>query len=226
MKKFLLAGAALLALATTSHAADMGVKPLLFKAPVVTCTQMSCSGWFVSADLTGVGSNADIIGQGLSNSVFAGGGMIGGSFGYQFWNGTYFGAVEAGCSYDASSTFTLAGNKRYFCNQTIKLGGALSGLIPTSAPTPSQGPASISIPSALENALIAPYVLVGAAERPWGTGWDTGAGAQFIIASGWNLKLEYHYIKYGTGSTAPISTGLVTTASTENLVRLGLQKMF
>lgn len=208
-----------------AFAADLPVKAKSF-LPTITCTLASCSGWYVGVDLSGIGSNADIIGQGLSNSVFAGGGMIGASGGYQFWNGTYFAAFEVGCSYDASTIATLAASQRYFCNQTVKLGGALSNILSLSQPTPSQGGQAVGVPSSLANALLAPYVLVGAAERSWGTGWDTGAGAQFVIASGWNLKLEYHYINYGQGAVVPTGAGLVATSKSENIVRLGLQAMF
>jgi|SRR5882757_2242788 len=212
-------------LATPAFAADLPVKAKSF-LPTITCTVTSCSGWYVGVDLTGIGSNADIIGQGLGGSVFAGGGMVGVSGGYQLWNGTYFAAFEVGCSYDASTITTLAATQRYFCNQTVKLGGALSNIISLAQPTPSQGGQAVGVPSSLASALLAPYVLVGSAERSWGTAWDTGAGAQFIIAAGWNLKLEYHYLNYGQSAAVQTGIGVISTGKTENLIRLGVQAMF
>jgi len=44
--------------------------------------------------------------------------------------------------------------------------------------------------------------------------WINGAGAEFIIASGWNLDLKYLY--------APSQQGVPTT----NLVQLGILRKF
>src|ERR1700729_1488012 len=81
--------------ATSAFAADLP-KPLV-KAPVkpapVVCSLTQCNVWFLGAGMFGAGSNIDIIGQGISNSVFANGGMVLADAGAQAWyNGIFLGA--------------------------------------------------------------------------------------------------------------------------------------
>jgi hypothetical protein len=94
------AAAALSVIAIPAMAADLSVAPL-FKAPPkpapVVCSLTQCNVWFVGAGIFGAGSNIDIIGQGISNSVFANGGMVLADVGGQVWyNGIFLGAENMG----------------------------------------------------------------------------------------------------------------------------------
>lgn len=145
---------------TSAVAADLGSQPMAAKAPVYTgCVINNCTGLYAGVGLSGNGTNADIIGSGLSQSVFAAGAQVDLHAGYQFWNGTYFAAIEAGIGYQ----FTNGGAIQFNGNQLtgyeiVKLGVSLSGLLNT-------GASPIAIPAALSSALMSPYVAVGAIQH-------------------------------------------------------------
>src|SRR5262249_29833108 len=81
---------ALLALADRALAADMPAKAAAAQPAQPSCTPQVCSGFYIGGNLIGVGSNIDVLGSGINNSVFAGGAMLGANLGYQFWNGRMF----------------------------------------------------------------------------------------------------------------------------------------
>lgn len=227
MKKALVALALLVPLG--AQAADLPVLPPL-KAPLLPstlCTTTSCSGFYVGVDLTGMGSNLDILGSGLNGSVFAGGMMIGGHAGYQLWNGAYFAAVEAGCAYDMMQNLNAIGgtpNNRFLCMEKVKAGAQLAGLfgVGTGAQAvPSQGPIPINIPALLQNSLMSPFVVLGAAERYSRTGMVTGAGASFVLSSNISTTFEYNHINYNKGNVTPVAT-----LNTEDLVRASIDYHF
>ncbi len=231
MRKLLLQAGVALAVANlivaSAPAADLPVKAFAF--PTSQCTALACSGFYVGGTLIGAGSNMDVLGNGINGSVFAAGGAIGLDAGYQFWNGNYFFAFEVFGAYDVAKNEQVApgmGNQsRWIFGQVAKLGVGLQGLLgaPTqvAGATPSQGVTPIGIPASLANSLLSPYVQVGAVERPWGTGWATGAGADFIIANGWNLDLSYLYVKYDNAQVNPIQS-----QQSENLLKLSLNRKF
>ena len=198
--------------------------PIVAKAPTYNsylpastpCTPTSCSGFYVGAFMAGNGTNADIVGNGINGSVFAGGGIPGIDVGYQLANGTYFAAAEAAIGYQVSvatgvnsTTGSAGGNESgIFAQEIFKVGGSLGSLLGTQNP--------INVPSQLQAALISPYVLVGAVERPWANGWATGAGATFDLAPQMFLDIRYEYINYGVAGVGAL------TFNSENLVTVGL----
>lgn len=203
--------------ATTATAADLPRKaPPVQAAP---CTIQSCSGWYVGADLIGFTSNVDVLGQGVRNSLFAGGQAFGVHAGYQLWNGRFFAAFEAGVNYEVHPTSPGVENSRNRVTglQLVKLGAGLNGLLGGMAVAPatgSQSPAGVTVPADLASALIAPYLITGAMQRGHGTQSVTGAGSEFLLSSGVNLSLEYLY--------GPPMNGDPAT----QMVRLGLNRKF
>lgn len=225
MKKLLL-GLALLA--SPAYAADLPIpRKAVAVAPATLCSVTSCTGFYAGVDVTGMGSNLDILGSGINGSVFAGGMMIGAHAGYQLWNGAYFIAGEAGCSYDVSQRLSALGggpSDKYICQEVLKAGMQLAGLfgIGQGAPAaPSQGPVPINIPALLQNSLMSPFVTMGAAQRHNKNGLVTGAGANFVLSSNWSTTFEYRHINYQKGEVAP---GMVL--DTENLVRVSFDYHF
>lgn len=226
-----------LALANRAGAVDLQARTVVpktqvqpFVAPVAQpCTVTNCSGFYVGVDLTNVGSNADLTAGGV-NKIFASGLMVGGHVGYQLWNGSTFAALEGGCAYETTNNLnvSLAGGARnhIFCTELLKAGVGFNGLFgssSTSVPAPSQGPIPIDIPASLSHALISPYATVGAAQRFGKSGTVVGAGAEFVLAQGWNFTLEYLRISY-SGKGPVVSA--VETIDNENLIRLGLNRKF
>jgi opacity protein-like surface antigen len=219
MKKLLLASALLLPFA--AQAADL---PPVYKAPVTSavygspCTTAYCTGFYAGVQLDGNGTNADILGSGLDGSVFAGGAVLGAQAGWQYWNGTMFFGVEAGIGdqVNAGTSINSVGSNEtgYLAYQELQAGGTLSGLF--------GGSPAINVPTALSTDLIALYAAVGVAERPFATGWETGAGAKFTFPQTTHVLLDigYRYINYGTAQTGAISF------NSENLIRVALSYKF
>ena len=215
MKRTLLTLAIAL-LATTAFAADLPAQTIPFptKAPASGCTTTNCSGWELGVTLMGVGENLNVLGNGLQGSLFAGGGGLGLNAGYQFWNGQYYFAFEGFGTYDPTNN--AAGGK-YLFGTMLQVGMGLQGLLgaPAAPTTPSQSPVALTVPAQLASALASPFLEVGPRWRPWGTGWASGAGFDFVLASGWNAKIAYDYAQY-KGAVVP----------SENIVRIELNKKF
>lgn len=225
MKRLILA---LSLLATPAFAADLPVKALV-APPVPNCDITRCSGFYVGLNVTGVGTNLDLIGGGLGGSVNANGTLLGGHVGYQAWNGQWFGAVEAGCAYDLTQKVDAIGgtnSNRFLCTEVVKAGGLLGSLLGTGwgnpAPAaPSQGALPFNIPATLSSALVSPYVTLGAAQRFGKSGFVSGAGAQFIISANWNIGLEYMHIRYNRQQVTEFQE-----LDTENLIRMSVNYHF
>ena len=73
----------------------------------------------------------DILGSGINNSVFAGGGAIGGTAGYQFWNGQFFLAAEVNGDVNVSpgGISGAVGSHSFEGNVLAKAGIGLSNII-------------------------------------------------------------------------------------------------
>ncbi len=210
LRRLLAALAALLGLTIAGAASAQTLK-----APAANaCTTLNCSGFELGVVLAGTGSNLDILGSGLGGSLFAGGGGLGLNAGYQFWNGQYYFAFEGFGTYDPTNNATGA---KYLFGAMFQAGMGLQGLFgaPSASTTPSQSPVPVSVPASLSAALASPFVEVGPLWRRWGTGWGSGMGFDFVLASGWNAKIAYDYGQY-KGAIVP----------NENLVRFELNKKF
>jgi opacity protein-like surface antigen len=221
VRALLVAFALSMFLAPIAFAADL---TLPVRAPAIAlpdpgsaCTPTSCSGFYVGGQLAGVGSNADIIGNGVNGSVFAGGGIPMATVGYQYASGNWFFGAEGAVGWQVSTKANIGGvtgNENGFISYQIgKVGGNLAGLFGNSA-------APIAIPPKLANALISPYVLLGAVERPFASGWASGAGATFDIGPHTFVDIKYMYVNYG-----PSSNGAFNMKS-ENLLTAGVNYKF
>lgn len=198
-------------------AADLTTKA----APLTTifgqpCTPTSCSGFYVGAQIGGAGTNADVIGNGVNGSVFAGGGITAFDVGYQYATGNWFAGAEAAVGYQFQTGATVQGlqgnGSGFLAYQIVKAGGNLGALLGSAAP--------ISISPKLQDALISPYLLTGGVERAFATGWATGAGATFDISPRMFLDVKYMYVSYGPSQKGAFQL------SNENLLFVGLNYKF
>jgi hypothetical protein len=218
MRKLLLAGMAFIALGVAAHAAD--VPPLPTKAPQYRyavpkpkltppgCTTNQCSVWFLGAGIYGAGGNMDIIGQGLSNSIFADGAAVGLDVGGQYWmNGIFLGAENIlGYAFGPSSSVNAAS-----ANVTggldiawFEAGGSLGDLF-------GSGATPVAVNNALISDLISPYFGTGPAVAFGGsslgskTFWTEGAGLRYLLPNvSWPILLDAKYV-YGSNNS---TTGL------------------
>lgn len=221
---------ALLALLPTMAMAQTPAPKPVFvtKAPVaraapapVVCTLNQCSVWFVGPSIAGMGNNIDIIGQGISNSVFSNGGMVAGSVGGQFWNnGIFLGAENmAGWAFGAPSSVNGVGTNLSGGLDILwfEAGGSLGDLF-------GSGATPVPINTALAADLISLYFGTGPAQ-PFGSSslgtkafWTTGAGARYLIPNASRpLLLDIKYV-FGNNTN---NTGL-TTNKNMNLVAVTL----
>jgi opacity protein-like surface antigen len=230
---------------TAAFAADLRVFPALKAQAYVppACTAggpmtatspavaPSCSGFYAGFNIQGIGSNLDILGSGINNSVFAGGGFIGGTAGYQFWNGQFFlaGEVNGGINVNPGGVAGAVGSHSLEGNVLLKAGVGLSNLIGIGQPgtvgagTPSQGINLAVIPG---TALMSPYAVIGDSFKQGGNGWTMGAGTMFILAQGWNLDVYYHRINWNDTQTSTIPGATISTVPAENRVGVAFLKMF
>lgn len=204
-------------LASPAFAADLPIKAKAFSITTPGCTITSCSGWYAGIGLSGDGTNANIIGNGFNGSVFAAGMGLDVHAGYQLWNGTYFAAAEAGIGNQFQPTQSLSSlGSSLEGYEKVKLGIGLSGLLGGAlAPaTPSQAPTGINIPATIANTLMSPYVQIGAQQRKGISQMISGAGAEFLLASHWNLDIGYTY------------ASAVGSLSSENKVKMSVDYHF
>ena len=211
---------ALLLLPSMAWAADL---PPILKAPappVPTCAIAFCTGFYVGGGMDGNGTSADIIGSGLTGSVFGGGAIPSADVGYQYWNGSILLGGEAGAGYaipmrsSVNGVDTGLGQTGWLAYQEFQAGGQLSGLL-------GQGSQpGVTVPTALAPYLIAPYAAVGVAEAQGGSaGTDIGVGVKFAFSP--NLLLDVGYRHYNlTTVSGPV------VAKDDNLIRLRLNYVF
>lgn len=216
-KRSLIIAAALAMFAPAVHAADLSVKAVPYAPLPVSCTPQSCSGWYGSFGILGNGSNADIIGGGLNNSLFQTGGAITVGGGYQFWSGSLFAAIEGNVGYEftsnSASVLTQGGSK-FIGQELIKLG---YNFFPNASSAPvvaSQSAVPGLVAPANLLAASTPYLVFGGMQRRGQSMWVNGAGVETIVASSWTTSLEYLY--------APSQNAEPAT----NIISLKLQKHF
>jgi len=198
------------ALVGAANAADMPTKAMKYRAlaPIIPCTVMSCvSKFYVGAGLAGNGTNANIIGNGLTGSVFAGGGIPFVDAGWMSWNGTVLVGFEAGAGYQintGATTINASGSvnpQGYMAYQEVQVGGALSQIFGGASP--------VVPPTGLTADLMTLYVAGGAEEHSYATGWRTGAGAKFILPnSNMIIDIGYRYTNFGAAQVGSMPTGI------------------
>lgn len=218
MKKIILALSLLIAGFSAANAQIVTKSAVVSSACVVS--PLSCTGFYVGAGLGGVATNFDLVGSGISNSVFAGGAIPFFNAGWQYAAGSMYFAVEAGIGDQFSTNASVngvSGNQNgVFGFQEVQAGLSLAGLLDITT-TPI-----VSVPTALSNRVIAPYLHLGIAERPWGNGVESGAGVKFDLTSHVMLDIKYTYVDYtgGAANNGPAHF------NAENIVSIGAEYKF
>lgn len=213
---------ACLAVLAPGLAAGADLKAPPFKAlapvPVVPCTVTSCTSFYGGLDITGAGSNVNVLGNGLNGSLNANGTEIGLHAGFRTYDGKIYLGAEAGCGYDVAMQMGVIGQSptdRLRCMELLKGGGSLAALF--------GGATTFPIPPALQNSFMSFYGILGASERFNATGIAGGVGAEFVISPKVTMTLDYININY-TGGGATASS--IATVPNENLFRLGVNYNF
>lgn len=206
LRTLLLASISALALVSTANAADnlstattAISKALTSGSPCTVgtaATPLSCSGFYFGAGVGGEGSNADIVGNGINGSVFAGGMTPTFDAGYQYMQGNWIFGAELDVGYTLGTNASVNGTDNNFngfrVTEFFKAGGNLNGLLGTQSP--------ITIPPQLANSVLGAYVGVGSTEWQlpggWATGAVSGAGVLFDIGPHTFGDLRYTYTNF------------------------------
>jgi hypothetical protein len=203
--------------ATSASAADLPLKAAPKPAPVV-CSLTQCNVWFIGPSIMGIGSNLDIIGQGIDNSVFANGGYVALTGGAQYWmNGMFLGVENMGgwafgspASVNGGSVTTQGGLDVLW----FEAGGSLGDFF-------GSGAQPVQINNALASDLISLYFGTGPA-LPFGNSslgtqsfWTSGAGARYLLPAAHPMMIDVKYI-YGNNQN---TTGL---AANKNVQLVGV----
>jgi opacity protein-like surface antigen len=206
-----------------ARAADVAPAAQTFQAKAIPfspsgCSIKDCSGLYAGFGLSGNGTSADIIGSGLSQSVFAAGAMPDIHVGYQMWNGSALLAFEAGIGNNFQSGPIQFNGNSLVAYEGVKLGGTLAALVggtsQTATTVAGQTSGSLPVWQSLASNFIAGYVWLGAVQRSGYNQGTVGAGMEYVLAANWNLDVRYEY--------APPLDNL----GAMQLVRLGLNYHF
>lgn len=202
-----------IAMAMAARAADLPVKNPAAALPAFgsVCTPTSCTGFYVGGGLGGVGTNLDIIGNGLNGSAGAGGMLPTFDVGYLYANGNWLFGAEASFAYQTNTAATLAnavsGNQSgILLTQGVKVGGNMAALLGNLG----GGVAPITIPPSLANAVISPYLQGGAAEHQlagggMASGQYGGVGVLFDVGPHSFVDIDYKNIQYGSTKSGAAS---------------------
>lgn len=212
---FLLAPLALQA--NVAYAADMvpAKAPIHAKAALTDCSVTDCSGFFAGANVAGIGTSLDVLGSGVNQSLFGGGGLIGAEAEYQLWNGKYFVSIGAIADLDMNVNGTAISQNKFLGAVLVKAGYGLGAVF---APAPTTGGAVLS---QLQSALLTPYATLGAV--PFGhQGWITGAGMAFALSPAWLLTLDYLHIAYKSGAVDGNAALQIQQSGADNIVKIGI----
>ena len=196
-----------LGFAVPAYAGDLPAKAkpkLVNVVTTVPCTVLSCvNKFYVGGGLAGIGGNADIIGNGISGSVFAGGGIPFGDVGWMTWNGNFLLGIEVGAGWQFNTSNSVNGvnanETGYMAYQEFRVGGSLSSIYGNNA-------APVTPPSGLTADIMTPYAAFGVEEHEFATGWRTGAGILFALPNS-NIVLDigYRYTNFGSATAGNIT---------------------
>lgn len=200
-----------------AYAADLvpAKAPIHAKAALTDCSVTDCSGFFAGANVAGIGTSLDVLGSGVNQSLFGGGGLIGAEAEYQLWNGKYFVSIGTIADLDMNVNGTAISQNKFLGAVLVKAGYGLGAVF---APAPTTGGAVLS---QLQSALLTPYATLGAV--PFGhQGWITGAGMAFALSPAWLLTLDYLHIAYKSGAVDGNAALQIQQSSADNIVKIGI----
>jgi outer membrane immunogenic protein len=220
MKRFLLAGLGLLALAAAvpASAADLP-RSMPYKAPAYV-NAYNWTGFYLGINGGGAWGDSDWNGFGVGNSPS--GGMIGLTAGYN-WQGVgspwVFG-LETDIDWANIKDSVACGGST--CETKNDWFGTFRGRVGYSfdrfLPYFTGGLAYGNIDANRAG-------FAGSSDT--NVGWTVGAGIEGVIAGNWTAKLEYLYADLGDTTCSAVSCGVATNIDlTTNVVRAGLNYRF
>lgn len=236
LRTMIYAAMASTALSASAFAADVDALALAATAPTVpavtainkaltgsACTPTSCTGWYAGAGLGGIGTNLDVIGNGLNGSAFAGGMLPTLKAGYLFAQNNWLFGVELTGAYQVTTSTAvngISGNQNgALFTEGVKLGGNITALLGNTIMPP------VTIPASLANAVISLYAQAGTAQHQLAgsnfvSGEYSGAGVLFDVGAHSFIDVDYKNIQYGATSNG------AANFNSENVVTISYNYKF
>lgn len=216
MKKFLLAGAAILALGVASaSAADIARQPMPNKAPAYLEPQFSWTGLYVGAFGGGAWGHSDFAAPLSSGSFNTTGWLAGGTIGYNYQMGQMVLGVEGDAAWtDIHGSAPCAGltcetRNNWLATVRGRLGYAAGRFMPYVTGGAAFGDVKTSVTGFGDTSNTR-------------VGWTAGGGIEASIAGPWSAKLEYLYVDLGRSASVLGSDAKFNT----NIVRAGINYRF
>jgi len=221
MKKFLVASAALIALAGTAAAADLPPRPAYKAAPLVPAPVYNWTGCYVGGNVGAAWGRAEVTnvsnfatGSG-TNSGFAGGGQIG----CDYQAGQFVVGIRNmldGTSLNAGTTFAngYTANSKTSWFDTLTVRGGF--LVQPNILLYGQGGFAWTRSNQYINNPAGAQVAQFGNNRG---GWTVGGGAEYMFAPHWAAFLEYNYLNFGTSTGIWTDTAACVAGCSVNLKR-------
>ena len=224
MKRVLLSGVALVALAGTAVAADIPRKvaqparaPVAYVAPVYNWTgpYIGINGGWGSGD-------AELEGTPGTGSFGVSGGLFGGTIGYNWQAGQTVFGLEADLGWSgidgsaACGARTCGVENSWLGTVRGRLGYAIDRFMPYLTGGLAVGEVKATATG-----------LAGASNTQ--TGWTVGGGVEFAFGTPWTAKLEYLFVDLGDftcGASCGVTAGTGDVSFQTHIVRAGLNYRF
>jgi outer membrane immunogenic protein len=218
MKKFLLAGAALIALGVSAaSAADIQRRQVMpEKAPMYVAPPYNWTGFYVGINGGGGWGRSDFSVPFASDSFNTSGGLVGGTLGYNWQMGRAIFGLEGDVDWSNIRGSSICGGITSCETRNDWLGtvrGRLGYAFDRFMPYVTGGLAVGNIKTSIDG--------IGSANDTK-AGWTVGAGLEAAIAGPWTAKVEYLYVDLGRGGSVLGSDAKFNA----NVVRAGLNYRF
>lgn len=204
MKKILLAGAALAALAAPASAADLAARPA-FKAPVAVPIVYNWSGFYIGAHVGGAWGDKDWTEIPAAGAPIARGShdisgfLAGGQAGVNFQSGNWVFGIEGQLSWTNADGSHVCVAGLAVCNTDVNWLGTVAGRIGYAwdrVMVYGKGGFAFADEKYFVTALPG-GALVGTTSDDTRTGWMLGAGVEWALWDNWSAKIEYNYMDFG-----------------------------
>ncbi len=221
MKRLLIAGLGLVALAGTAAAADLAPAPYYKAPPVYAPVPFSWSGFYLGINGGGgFGSSS----WDSTGSFDVSGGLVGGTIGYNYqigqavlgaegdidWSGLSGTVTTLGCPAGCTTSNSWLGTAR------ARVGYAAGRFMPY-----------VTGGAAFGNIDASTTGLPGGSAT--NVGWTVGGGIEFSIIGHWSAKAEYLYVdlgKFNCGAGCAVGAPVDNVSFTTSLIRGGINYRF
>jgi outer membrane immunogenic protein len=231
MKRILLAGATLLALATAQPA--LAADAPVYKGPApVAVALFNWTGLYIGIEGGGGWANTQWTRPSTAQSTgnFTGsGGLIGGTLGYNWQAGTMLFGFEGDISWaninattNIATCLSCSTNMNWLGTLRARLGWLLA---PQALLFASGGLAVGGFQHTLTS-------IPGFSDTETVAGWTVGGGIEFLLGANWTVKAEYLYVAFASQTACPATSvcGAGTVINNDyfrtSIVRAGLNYKF